>query len=227
MGSAHLTPLLQGLSHEHPQGVHGPGHERMHTIPHGLVEGGQPDTGGEGSRLVVHEHDLGFPLTPGTPNDPGLHHVQHVGVPVVVVPHILLIQLGHGRRLVGSSHIGEVPLRHLGLAVRIQGGPEHEDDVVEDGLDFRVVAAGEEVVDQLDRVLMGCGLGGMNRPIDVNDGLSFLGQCPGLSVGKPLRMGQSIGDSPIVVHLGQVLRRREKGHVEGAALGGSAPPPPG
>jgi len=214
MGGPHLSPLFQSLGHEHPHGVHRPGHEGMDPVSDGIVEGREPDACGKGSGLVVNEDDLGLPLPPRPAYHPRLHHVQHVGVAVVVVPHVPLVEPGNRSRLVWRSQIGSIPLRHDRLAVRIQGGPEHEYDVVQDRPDLRVVSSREKVVRQLDRVLVSSHLGGVYRAVDVDDGLPLPRQRPRFLVRHPGRMGEAVGDLPVAVDLSQVLRRGDQCHEE-------------
>jgi hypothetical protein len=167
--------------------------------------------------------DLWVPLLPDARQHPGFHHVEHVCVPVVVVPDVFLVELRERRHLVGGPHVGAVPVGDEGHPVRIQRGPEDGDDVVADG-DHAGLVAGYQVVRQLNGVLHARHLGGVETAAEVHDGPAGPRELPGLLVGQFAGVRQSVRDISIALHVPEVLRRGDDGHPPVASQG--RPPHP-
>src|SRR3954465_2049231 len=82
---------------------------------------------------MMNENDLRLPLPPCVLENAGFDHVQHVGVAIVVVSYVLLVEKWKLGLLVRRSDILHVPVGDHLLSVRVDGRPQHEDDVVENG----------------------------------------------------------------------------------------------
>ena len=80
----------------------------------------------------MHVDDLRLPLPPRVLHHARFDHVEHVAVAVVVVADILLVELRHRRDLERRADVAAIPLRHHLLAVRVDGRPQQQDDVLED-----------------------------------------------------------------------------------------------
>ena len=173
----------------------------------------QPDARRERAGLVVHVDDLRLPLPPGVLEHARLDHVEHVGVAVVVVADVLLVELRQARQLVGRADVLHVPLGHHLLAVRVDGRPQHQDDVVEHRLRRRLVRPADEVVGEERRVLRPGDFGRVQAAVDVDERLAFARERLRLGVGQPLRMRETLPDLAVPIDLRQVLRRRHQREV--------------
>jgi len=208
-----LPPLLQRLCHRHAHQVHRPPHQRVDMRRDRLCERRDPDASRERRGLVVVVEELRLPIAHDPGDDSRLDLVDHVAVAVVVVPDVFLVQLRRPRHLERSAQVGVVPLRDHVLAIRVQREPQHRDDVVENGLDFRIVVAGEKGIGEQRCVLVAGHLGRVQATVHVSDGLALDGKLPRFRVGQALGMGKPHGDLSIVIEIGQVLGRRDDGDI--------------
>jgi len=76
------------------------------------------------------------------PDGARLDHVDRVAVAVVVVADVLLVELRCAGGFVGSAEVLPVPIDNHVLPIGIDGKPQNQDDVVEDGGNLGVVVAG-------------------------------------------------------------------------------------
>ena len=170
--------------------------------------------------LAVEDHRAVFQLR--------LHHhllflhVHHVAVAIVVVAHVVLVEPRHGADFVLGAQILPVPVHHHVLPVGIERGPQHQDDVVENRVDLRIVLRGEQLVGQHHGVLRAGHFVGVQAAIDVHDHLGRARQFLRLVVVQIGGVGQSSGNLFGLVQLGQVLRRRDDGDLDVLAFGGLA-----
>ena len=192
--SAHLAALLERLCHRHAHQVDGPPHQRMYVARDRLGERRDPDARRKRRRLVVVVEKLRLPLAHDPGDRPRLDHVDHVAVAVVVVADVLLVELRQPGDLERRSEVLLIPIGDHVLAVGVDREPEHQDHVVEDRRDLRIVIAGDQVVGELDGVLGVGHLGGVQPAVDVDERLPFLRELPRLIVGQALRMREPLGD---------------------------------
>src|SRR5438876_946163 len=85
----------------------------------------------------------------------------------------MLLEVGQWRDFVRRAQIAAVPGDDLVLPVGIEGGPEHEDHVVENGVNLGVALRGDKLVGERDRLLRAGDLGRVQAAIDMHDGLAF------------------------------------------------------
>ena len=111
---------------------------------------------------MMIEEDLGLPLTRDAMTRDSIWLIMYPSR-LLSCPTYFWYSRGMEETSKGVPQVGGVPIRHHGLAVRIQAEPEDEDDVVQNGGDFRIVVARDQVVGQLDGVL-GRRLRGVDRP---------------------------------------------------------------
>ena len=146
---ADLAALLQPLRDRHPDHVHFARQQVRRMGRDRLRERREPDPRREWRGLVMDINDVGFPQPPGVLERPRLDHVEHVGVPVVVVANIFLIQLRHRRDgRVGRRRVLHLPLRHHLMTVGVDGRPEHQNDVVEDRAHRRLLGGTHDGFEQ-------------------------------------------------------------------------------
>ena len=100
-----------------------------------------------------------------------------------------------------------IPACHLVLAIGVDGKPEQQNVVVEDGGGFGVLAA-HQIVGELDGVLRGRDLGGMQSAIDVDDHFAVVGEFVRLGVGEALDQGEAAGGVLILIEAGEIFARR-------------------
>ena len=136
--------------------------------------------------------------------------------------HVFLVEIRQRADLVGRADILPIPRDHLILAVRIECGPQHQDDVVENRVYFRIGLGRNQLVGEQDGLLRAGNFGGVQPAVDVDDGLAFARQRLGLFVGEPPALGQAARDVLIFVELRQILRRRNDGNLPIQAAGGLA-----
>jgi hypothetical protein len=166
----------------------------------------QPDAGGEWTRLMVDVDDLRFPLTPGVFQGARFHHVQHVGVAVVVVAGVFLIQLRQAGELVRRADVLHVPLRDHLLAVGIDTRPEHQHHVVEYRFDV-----GSPVIGGYERSGTYCGL--RLRPTHFAScvgRLAFAGGTFRFGFSQTLGMCQTPWISRCPIDLAKIVGRRDQ-----------------
>jgi hypothetical protein len=84
---------------------------------------------------------------------------------------VFLIEPGHGADFEGRAEVAAIPGGDHVLAIRIDSGPEHKDDVVEDGIDLRVALGRDKRVGELDGVLSAGDFVGVESAVDVDDDL--------------------------------------------------------
>ena len=68
---------------------------------------------------------------------------EHEPVAIVVVAYVVVIKVGHGAAFVLGADVLAIPLGDHGFAVRIQGGDEEDDGVVETTKIFAIFGGGE------------------------------------------------------------------------------------
>ncbi len=120
---------------------------------------------------------------------------------------VLLIKIRQRAHFVGRAEILAIPGHHFVLPIRIERRPEHQDDVVENGIHFRIALGGHQFVRQRDGLLRACDLGGMQASVDVHDDLAFVSECFRRFVGQIAAKRQPPGDVLVFVELRQILRR--------------------
>ena len=108
----------------------------------GLGKRRQPDPGWERRRLVVHKNKLRFPVAPRSSYYARLNLVDHVGIAIVVMADVLLVEARVSGRFVRGAEIGLVPFDDDVLPVRIERRPEHQNNLVKNRCNFRVVISG-------------------------------------------------------------------------------------
>ena len=132
----------------------------------------------------------------------------------------LLVERGHRlvrRRRAGALH---VPLRGHLVAVRIDGRPQHQDDLAEHLLDVLVLAVEtrQQVVEQ-QRCVLGAGEFRRVQPaVDVDERLAFTRQPPRVLIGQAFGMRQPARDLAVAVDALEVLLRRHQREVIGPPL---------
>ena len=88
-------------------------------------------------------------------------------------------------------------------------------------MDLRIIRSGEQVVGQLNRVLGGGNLGGVETAVDVDQGLPLPGELPCFLVGQSRRVCQALGNVPVAFDLGEVLGTRYQREVPGTTFRGA------
>ncbi len=170
--------------------------------------------------LAVEDDGAVFDFCAG--DDLRLDHVEHVAVAVVVVADVLLVEPRHWRDFERSSEVAAIPGDDHVLAVGVDGGPEHEDDVVQDGIDLGVALRRDELVRKLDGMLAAGNFAGVESAIDVNDDLGCAGEFTGLLVGQRAGVGEFAGDGLVFFETREVFRRGDDGDLEVFAAGALA-----
>ena len=94
------------------------------------------------------------------------------------------------------------------LPVGIERGPEHQDHVVEDGVDIGIALRGDEFVGQQDGLLRAGDFGGMQAAIDVHDRFAFARQGVRRGVVEAAAAGQALRDLLVAVELPPGSRAR-------------------
>src|SRR6266705_6860571 len=148
-----------------------------------------------------------------------LHLREGVPVAVVVVPHVVVIQLGRIAALGGGSECAGVPPRHDGHAVGVERRHEPENHVVED-LPRCGARVAREPVGEDGRGEVPADFVRMDAGSDEDDGLrvaqrllSLSGRLEGAGVGEP-RV-----ELPVALQLPQVLGARDYERDERRAQG--------
>ncbi len=113
-----------------------------------------------------------------------LEHVVHVAVAVVIVPDVLLIQIGQRADLIRRTQVLSIPRDDFVLTVRIQRRPQHHDDVVQNRIDLRIALGRDELISQLNRVLRAGHLGGVKPTVEMNDRLALVRERFCLVIGQ-------------------------------------------
>ena len=100
-----------------------------------------------------------------------LNHVNHVGIPVVVVTYVLVVEVGHSAHFKGSIDVRVIPFRQEIHAVGI-GKDKHQYGVFPDKFKFRIFGS-HHVVSQKEVLLCRCALRSVKASVNVYNGLSF------------------------------------------------------
>ena len=145
---------------------------------------------------------------------------EHEPVAVVVVPDVLVIEVGIDP-VVGRA-LGLVPVvDHQVLAVGILRRHHQHDGVVEDLPDHRRVL-GRETVDDVDDGLTVRDFGRVNRGVDQVEGLAFGDELLRFRIRQAARVREAPVDLDEAVELRQVLRRADAQQREAVAHRGLA-----
>jgi hypothetical protein len=221
-GAPHHRPGLalgdEPLVNRRPDELDPLRHERIVVVVERIAERRheQHRPGRPGLVLVVH--DLRVPLDELLSRDGlGLRLVVGVGVAVVVVAHVLLVEPGNVHRPLLRVGIAHVPVGDQLHPVRVDRG-EEQDDVVQDAEGLGI-AARRHLVGDLEEVLCGYDLRGVEAAVDPDDRLAFGGQLAGVLVGHPLGARQLLRDLLVAVELLLVLGRGEDRHDHRPAFG--------
>ena len=129
-------------------------------------------------------------------HQPRLLLAENVPVAIVVVADILVIELRHRSRLVGSTEPAAIPRPHLVDTVRIQRRHQQENRVREDRAVPRRVL-GQQVVGELDGRHRRGHFGGMDRARDHHGRLALRGQFHRRFRRRPARVCQ-LGENVLV-----------------------------
>ena len=149
--------------------------------------------------------DLGEPLVVEDPaHRRRLGHVVHEPVPVVVVPDVVVVELGRPGGLEGGLEVPAVPGRDDVESVGVHGGHEDENHLVAD-LPRLLRFLGGDAVGEERHHLRRRHLGGMQSGVNPDDRLAFAGQAYRL-LFRNLGVGQRAGIRPVPVQLREVLR---------------------
>src|SRR6185437_2050657 len=97
-----------------------------------------------------------------------------------------------------------VPGHDLVLSVGVEGGPEHGNDVVQDGVNFGVVLAGHQLVGEGDGVLSAGDLARVHAAVNVDKHLALQGEGVGGRVGQAARPGEALVDFLVLVERGEI-----------------------
>src|SRR5262249_7432754 len=87
--------------------------------------------------------------------------------------------------------------------------PQHQDDVVQDGVDFGVTFGCYKLVSELDGVLASGHLGGMQASVQVNDGLALASERPGVLIFQSTSKREAARRVFVAIEPGEVLWRRD------------------
>ncbi len=147
-GAGHVV-LVQIGRHRGAEYVHPAVHQRVRIERDRIAERRNPDARGKRRGLVMVVEHLRIIFELGAGDHLRLDHVVHVAVAIVIVADVFLPQPGRVAHLVRRAEIAAVPFGHLILAIGIDGEPEQQDHVVENGGGFGVLAA-DQVVGELD-----------------------------------------------------------------------------
>ncbi len=136
------------------------------------------------------------------------------------MPGVLLVQAGDPNGAPGGLLLAHVGTGDQFVAVGIGVHGQH-DDVVENAQGFGV-AAGAELVDELQELLGAEHFCGVQAAVDPHDGAPFGGQAAGLVLGEVFRKGEPAGDLAVAAEAAVVVGRGQDGHPLGPALRGPA-----
>ena len=220
-------PRRPGLPLLREARVHGGPHEidprddhRVDVVVERIAERGREEHGPGGSRLVVVVDDLGIPRPVHLPvHVLGFRLEGRVEVPVVVVPHVLLVEDGDPAR--GALRLlldPRVPVRDEvhPVGVRVD---EEDDDVVEDPHRL-IVGPAHELPQRLHELLRAQHFRGVEAAVDPHDGLAALREFSRLRLGHAPGEREAGGDLPVFVEVRVVLGRGDDRHELVSALGG-------
>ena len=211
------TLFLHAVGHVGAVPGHLPPDERVRSRADGLGVGRQVDAGGVGPHLVVVDEPLGDPVAEQQRGHVArLDRVLHEGVPVVVVPDVVVVEPRLLRRFVFRTHPAVVPLVHQVHSVRIHRGDQDRDGVVENLVDPGIVTGGE-TPDDLRRRLARRHLVRVECVTLEEDHLAAGDGGVDLILGMPARILEHRVHPLVVVEPGQVLGRGDIQHEKGAA----------
>ena len=195
--------------------------ERVLVRVDGIVVGRHEEARAVAAHLVHGEEDLRMPLAREEPRQRAvLSHVQHEGVAVDVVAHVLVVGPRHLPAFERRALHLLVPVGHQLVAVRVQRRHEDDDDPIEQ-LDGARVIRGGQFVQQIVCRLRGADFAGVDAAPDGDNRLraahhalpfAFVTQLP------------RVGEQPVAGlqrrQVLDVLRRADDGADDAAALGG-------
>ncbi len=204
---ARHSVLVQVGRHVDPQYVEPARHQRVYVARDRFRERRDEDARRKRRRLVMAVENHRIPFQLGSRHVARFQHVVHVAVAIVVMAHVFLVQIGQGRDLVRRAQILAIPRHHLFLSVRIQRGPQHQDYVVQNGVDIGIALRGDQFVGQQNGLLRSGDFRRMQAPVDVHDRFAFARQCVSRRVVEAAAAGQPLRDLLVAIQCGQVLRR--------------------
>ena len=135
------------------------------------------------------------------------------------MPDIFLVEARERRDFIRGADVRSVPLRNHRLPIRVEGRPEHEDYVVENSGNLRVVTTRQKIVGKLNRVLRASDFGRVHRAVDMNDRFPLPDERTGVVIREPFGMRESQGDFAIALDIAKILRRGNEHYIEGLSLG--------
>ena len=173
---ADLALAVQALGHRVAEEVD-PARDLSRDVRvHRVLERRQEDARRIGRGLVRVVDQLRIPRVPQHVAEIArLGQVEHEPVAVVVVPGVLLVELGIARVLELRPDVLHVPVGDVLAAVRVDVRDEQRDDVLEDRLRLGRVGR-QQVVGELRRGLRRPDLGRVDAEVDPGDRLALLGQ---------------------------------------------------
>ena len=168
-----------------------------------------------GPHLVHVVGDLRLQLAVDVEGEPGLLLREHEPVAVVVVPGVVMVEVGIGAVVVGAPGVVPVVDDQV-LAVRVLRGHHQQHHVVENLGDLRRLLRGH-AVGQLDDGLGVADLGRVDRRVEEVERHPFAGQGRRVGLGQAARVVQPVVDLDEAVEAREVARRTDRRQDVGVA----------
>src|SRR5262245_9983183 len=208
-GAGHLA-LIQISRHVDPEYIQPARHQRMNVRRDRLDEGRDEDAGGKRRRLMMTIEDDRTPFQLGASHLLRFEHVVHVAVAIVVMTDVFLIEIGQRADLVWRAEIFSIPRDDLVLTVGIQCRPQHQNDVVQNGIYFGITLGRDKLVSQLNGVLRASHFSRVKAAVQVNDGLTFAGKGSCVFVTQSAAESQTAGDLFVFIEPRKILWGRDQ-----------------